>query len=80
MHCCTTSIVILIFGRRNQSQKDQNAGKWYLNVRPDQCMLITFERVWGVGIFDVGRRCFGVPQQPREATVTYRRSLLASPG
>ena len=28
-------------------------------------MLITFERVWAVGRFDVGRSLFVVPQQPR---------------
>ena len=32
-------------------------------------MLITFERVWAVGRFDVGRSLFVVPQQPRAGTV-----------
>ena len=43
-------------------------------------MLITLERVWAVGRFDVGRSLFVVPQQPRAVTVANRRCFLASPG
>ena len=35
-------------------------------------MLITFERVWAVGRFDVGRSLFVVPQPPRAGTVAKR--------
>ena len=44
-------------------------------VRVYAGMLITIEQVWAVGLFDVGRRLFGVSQRPREGTVTYRRSF-----
>ena len=42
--------------------------------------LITFDRVGPVGRFDVGRRFFGVSQQPRGRTITDRRYFGASPG
>ena len=43
-------------------------------------MLITFERVWVVGRFDLGRSLFVVPQHPRAGTVAYRRCFRDIPG
>ena len=40
-------------------------------------MLITFERVWAIGRFDVGRSLFVVPQQRRAGTVARRRCFWA---
>ena len=42
--------------------------------------MITFERVWAVGRFDVGRILFAGPQQPRAGTVAHRWCFRASPG
>ena len=43
-------------------------------------MLITFERIWAVGRFDVGRGIFVVQQQPRAGTVANRGCFLATRG
>ena len=43
-------------------------------------MLITFERVWPVGHFDVGRSLFVVPQQRRAGTVPHLLCFRDIPG
>lgn len=43
-------------------------------------MLVTFERVWAVGGFDVRCSLFVVPHQPRASTATHQSCFFASRG